>query len=296
MRRVTSFPSFSFEGFELDTFARRLTRDGQPIAVADRHFDVLYRLVSQAGELVTKEALVTAGWGDVAVTDNSLEQAISSLRRGAGSASRWQPVHRDRPAARLPLHGVGRKTDRARHRRRPRGADGAASRVDGRPGGAGNAGGRSILSRAPRLRAGARGISRPRDGARRPGERVRDAIRDDARGPATRPLRRWRRRSITHARPAGSMRDRPKRGRRVGFVLGCAGKTARRAGRAQARCDARARQLASSLPAWLRELGRRAAARSAANAGAASGFPAGTLAGGDRPRRSQRCSTRPNAS
>lgn len=84
MRRVTSFPSFSFGGFELDTFARRLTRDGQVIAVADRHFDVLYRLVSQAGELVTKEALVTAGWGDVAVTDNSLEQAISSLRRALG--------------------------------------------------------------------------------------------------------------------------------------------------------------------------------------------------------------------
>lgn len=81
---MTSFPSFSFGGFELDTFARRLTRDGQVIAVADRHLDVLYRLVSQAGELVTKESLVTAGWGDVAVTDNSLEQAISSLRRALG--------------------------------------------------------------------------------------------------------------------------------------------------------------------------------------------------------------------
>jgi DNA-binding winged helix-turn-helix (wHTH) protein len=81
---VASFPSFSFGGFELDTFARRLTRDGQVIAIADRHFDVLYRLVSQAGELVPKEALVTAGWGDVAVTDNSLEQAISSLRRALG--------------------------------------------------------------------------------------------------------------------------------------------------------------------------------------------------------------------
>ena len=81
---MTSFPSFSFGGFELDTFARRLTREGQAIAIADRHFDVLYRLVSQAGELVPKEALVTAGWGDVAVTDNSLEQAISSLRRALG--------------------------------------------------------------------------------------------------------------------------------------------------------------------------------------------------------------------
>ncbi len=82
---MASFPSFSFDNFELDTFARRLTRDGQLVAVADRHFDVLYRLVSHAGELVTKDALVTAGWGDVAVTDNSLEQAISALRRALGS-------------------------------------------------------------------------------------------------------------------------------------------------------------------------------------------------------------------
>jgi DNA-binding winged helix-turn-helix (wHTH) protein len=85
MRVVASFPSYSFDNFELDTFARRLTRDGQPVVVADRHFDVLYRLLSHAGELVTKEALVTAGWGDVAVTDNSLEQAISSLRRALGN-------------------------------------------------------------------------------------------------------------------------------------------------------------------------------------------------------------------
>jgi DNA-binding winged helix-turn-helix (wHTH) protein/Tfp pilus assembly protein PilF len=82
---VTAFPRFSFGGFELDTFARRLTRDGQPITVSDRHVDVLYCLVSHPGELVTKEALVTAGWGDVAVTDNSLEQAISALRRALGS-------------------------------------------------------------------------------------------------------------------------------------------------------------------------------------------------------------------
>jgi DNA-binding winged helix-turn-helix (wHTH) protein/Tfp pilus assembly protein PilF len=84
---VPSFPSFAFDRFELDTFARRVTRDGQPIAVADRHFDVLYCLVSRPGELATKDALVTAGWGDVAVTDNSLEQAISALRRALGPRS-----------------------------------------------------------------------------------------------------------------------------------------------------------------------------------------------------------------
>ena len=82
---MPSFPSFSFERFEVNAFTRRLTCDGQPVPVADRHFDVLYRLVSTAGELVTKDALVSVGWGDVAVTDNSLEQAISALRRALGT-------------------------------------------------------------------------------------------------------------------------------------------------------------------------------------------------------------------
>lgn len=81
---MPSGPSFSFGGFELDPSARRLTKDGVPVAVADRHFDVLYYLLSHAGALVTKDDLVSAGWGDVAVTDNSLEQAISALRKALG--------------------------------------------------------------------------------------------------------------------------------------------------------------------------------------------------------------------
>ena len=82
---MPSFPSFSFDRFQLNSFTRRLTCDGQPVPVADRHFDVLYRLVNSAGELVTKDTLVSAGWGDVAVPDNSLEQAISALRRALGT-------------------------------------------------------------------------------------------------------------------------------------------------------------------------------------------------------------------
>jgi tetratricopeptide (TPR) repeat protein len=37
--------------------------------------------------VVSKDALVEAGWGDVAVTDNSLEQAVSALRRALGPGS-----------------------------------------------------------------------------------------------------------------------------------------------------------------------------------------------------------------
>lgn len=72
---------YSFGGFQLDAAARRLTRDGTVIPLSDRHLDVLLRLVAQPGEVLAKDALVEAAWPDVAVTDNSLEQAISLLRR-----------------------------------------------------------------------------------------------------------------------------------------------------------------------------------------------------------------------
>jgi DNA-binding winged helix-turn-helix (wHTH) protein/Tfp pilus assembly protein PilF len=75
---------YTFGEFELDPGGRRLLRAGSPVPMADRHFDVLHQLVSHAGVVLSKDALVTAGWGDVAVTDNSLEQAVSALRRSIG--------------------------------------------------------------------------------------------------------------------------------------------------------------------------------------------------------------------
>src|SRR4051794_32243929 len=51
------------------------------VPLSDRHLDVLLCLVAHPHEVVGKETLVQAAWADVAVTDNSLEQAISMLRR-----------------------------------------------------------------------------------------------------------------------------------------------------------------------------------------------------------------------
>ena len=72
---------YRFAGFTLDSLSRRLTRDAVAVPLADRHLDVLVRLLANPGEVVGKEALVQAAWPDVAVTDNSLEQAISMLRK-----------------------------------------------------------------------------------------------------------------------------------------------------------------------------------------------------------------------
>ena len=76
---------FIFEPFELDPDRRRLTAAGKVVAIADRPFDVLCLLADRAGQIVSKDDLLQAGWKEVAVGDNSLEQAISILRRLLGA-------------------------------------------------------------------------------------------------------------------------------------------------------------------------------------------------------------------
>jgi DNA-binding winged helix-turn-helix (wHTH) protein len=84
-RRASS--RYCFGPFELDTLSRRLVRDGEAVAIPDRSVDVLLELVSRPGEVISKDALIEAAWKDVAVTDNSLEQAISALRRILGQSA-----------------------------------------------------------------------------------------------------------------------------------------------------------------------------------------------------------------
>ncbi len=91
---------FIFDEFELDPDQRRLTRAGEPVPVASRSCAVLVQLVSQAGTVISKNALTEVAWGDVAVTDNSVEQAISALRRVLGHAPGGQPYIQN-----VPRHG-----------------------------------------------------------------------------------------------------------------------------------------------------------------------------------------------
>jgi len=83
--------SYTFGPFRLDAGAVRLSRDGEPLALPDRQAAILLLLVSRAGKVVAKEALLDAAWKDVAVGDNSVEQAISGLRRALGPAPDGEP-------------------------------------------------------------------------------------------------------------------------------------------------------------------------------------------------------------
>jgi hypothetical protein len=47
----------SFGPFQLDPERRRLIRAGEPVALPDRHIDILLLLASTAGHIVSKDAL-----------------------------------------------------------------------------------------------------------------------------------------------------------------------------------------------------------------------------------------------
>jgi TolB-like protein/DNA-binding winged helix-turn-helix (wHTH) protein/Flp pilus assembly protein TadD len=75
-----------FLGFTLDTRRQLLVRGNQPIRLRPRTYDVLAFLATHAGRLVPKHELMTAVWGDVAVTDDSLVQCLMEIRRALGAA------------------------------------------------------------------------------------------------------------------------------------------------------------------------------------------------------------------
>ena len=103
---------YRFGPYELDSGMRRLIRDGEPVALPDRHVELLLRLLSNAGHIVTKDSLIEAAWKDVAVSDNSVEQAISGLRKALGTqqtarhtSKRWRGAG---IASAHPLNAVSR--------------------------------------------------------------------------------------------------------------------------------------------------------------------------------------------
>ena len=83
---VVMHKSLRFESFTLDL--ERLRLDGA-VGHADlrrKSFDVLRYLIEHAGLVVTKEELIKGVWPDVTVSDESLTQCISEVRRALGEA------------------------------------------------------------------------------------------------------------------------------------------------------------------------------------------------------------------
>jgi eukaryotic-like serine/threonine-protein kinase len=78
--------SIEFGHFRIDVAGRHLLKDGAVVSLTSKAFDTLLVLVRSSDRVVTKDELMHAVWPDTFVSDDSLTQAISSLRRALGDA------------------------------------------------------------------------------------------------------------------------------------------------------------------------------------------------------------------
>ncbi len=74
-------PAYSFEDFEVDPIKRRLLRNGVPVSVPPRAFELLCYLLERNGEVLSKDELLNKIWPGQFVEENNLTVQISTLRK-----------------------------------------------------------------------------------------------------------------------------------------------------------------------------------------------------------------------
>lgn len=72
---------YRFDEFELSRSRRTLLRNGQPVSLLPKTFEVLSCLVSHPGRVLAKEEILKAVWPESFVEENNLTQHISLLRK-----------------------------------------------------------------------------------------------------------------------------------------------------------------------------------------------------------------------
>jgi len=74
-------PNLVFDRYELRTAERRLLRDGKPVAISGKCFDLLAILIEHRGATVSRERLYELLWPEGFVEDGNLTQTVYVLRR-----------------------------------------------------------------------------------------------------------------------------------------------------------------------------------------------------------------------
>ena len=75
---------YEFGVFRVDLVERTILRDGQPVALLPKSFDVLAVLLENSGRLLGKDFLLSSVWFDAEVEENSLARAIADIRKALG--------------------------------------------------------------------------------------------------------------------------------------------------------------------------------------------------------------------
>jgi DNA-binding winged helix-turn-helix (wHTH) protein/Tol biopolymer transport system component len=75
---------YVFGPYRLDAHERQLLRDGEPVSLPPRAFDLLLALVARGGSLATKEELLSEVWAGAFVEEVNLSYTVSLLRKALG--------------------------------------------------------------------------------------------------------------------------------------------------------------------------------------------------------------------
>src|SRR6185295_21652 len=84
---TSAVQAYVFEGFRIDLATFELSRDDQILAITPKAFDTLLMLVQNRNRAVGKDELMKAVWPDAFVSEDSLTQSVSVLRRALGDDS-----------------------------------------------------------------------------------------------------------------------------------------------------------------------------------------------------------------
>jgi Tol biopolymer transport system component/DNA-binding winged helix-turn-helix (wHTH) protein len=83
---------YEFGAFQLDPAERLLRRDGQPVPLTPKAFDLLVYLVERQGKLVEKSTLMAVLWPDAIVEEANLAFQVSALRKALDAGGTGESV------------------------------------------------------------------------------------------------------------------------------------------------------------------------------------------------------------
>jgi DNA-binding winged helix-turn-helix (wHTH) protein len=83
---LETMPRYVFGPFELDSEARLLRREGEPVPLAAKTLETLMVLVENRGRLVDKEELLSRVWAGTVVEEANLTQTIFTVRKILGDS------------------------------------------------------------------------------------------------------------------------------------------------------------------------------------------------------------------
>src|SRR5882724_4268094 len=75
---------YEFGPFVLDTAQHLLSRQGDPVSLTPKTYDMLLVLVENSGRMMTKSELMKALWPDSFVEESNLTQQVSVIRKALG--------------------------------------------------------------------------------------------------------------------------------------------------------------------------------------------------------------------